>query len=169
MKRLLLSLLLALLATLAFAQAHDLHIGTLTLAYPTAWDFRAARQRGEGHGPDGETVILNYRVLHPGAPPDVVAQHLAAMRNFARDEMPGLAAGSNAQVLRKVTESPRQDSRVEFSSVSKRSRQGQDTYFLQYLFGSSRTIAYFTVEGVGDATQAAARFEKILATLRWQE
>ncbi|MEJ8834943.1 hypothetical protein [Ramlibacter sp. AN1133] len=169
MRTLLASLVLALLPTLAAAQDNPLRAGTLTVQFPKTWNFRASAQRAEGHGPDGETVLLNYRVLHPGAPADVVAQHWIVIRNFARDEMPGFAAGSNAQVIRKVTELPLQDARVEFSSVSKRSRQGQDAYFLQYLFGSSRTIAYFTVEGVGDATQAAARFEKILATQRWQE
>jgi hypothetical protein len=83
--------------------------------------------------------------------------------------MPGLAAGKDTQVLRAVTEAPLQDGRVAFSSVSRRSRDGRDGYYLQYLLISSRTIAYFTVEGSGDATQAAARFEKILATQRWQE
>jgi hypothetical protein len=171
MKKLLAAFALALLSLLAAAQDRTpLRAGTLSVDFPKAWDFKGSGQRAGGHGPDGELVILMYRVLHPGAPADVVAQHWTVIRNFARDEMPGLAAaGPGSQVLRAVTESPLQDSRVEYSSVSKRSRGGRDAYFLQYLLGSSRTIAYFTVEGVGDATQAAARFEKILATQRWQE
>jgi hypothetical protein len=170
MRTLLAPLVLALLPALAAAQGHPLRAGTLTVDFPGAWDFKGSSgQRAEGHGPDGEHVILTYRVLHPGAPADVVAQHWVVIRNFARDEMPGLAAGKDTQVLRAVTQAPRQDARVEYSSVSKRSREGRDAYFLQYFLGSSRTIAYFVVEGDGDATQAAARFEKILATQRWQE
>lgn len=169
MKNLVAALALALFSLLAPAQDRALRAGTLSVEFPKEWNFRASAQRAEGHGPDRELVLVNYRVLPPGAPAEVVAQHWTVLRNFARDEMPGLAAGKDTQVIRSVTESPLQDARVEFSSVSKRSREGRDGYFLQYLFGSARTIAYFTVEGFGDATQAATRFEKILATQRWQE
>src|SRR6185369_10497535 len=102
MRTLLASLVLALAPTLAAAQDNPLRAGTLTVQFPKTWNFRASAQRAEGHGPDGELVLLNYRVLHPGAPAEVVAQHWIVIRNFARDEMPGLAAGSNAQVIRKV-------------------------------------------------------------------
>lgn len=151
------------------AGADALRTGTLSVDFPSTWRFQGTGQRAQGQGPDGERVIVNYRVLHPGAPPEVVNQHWTVIRNFARDEMPGLAAGKDTQVLRQVTESALQDGRVQFSSVSSRSREGRDGYFLQYVLASPRTIAYFTVEGRGDATQAAARFEKILATQRWQE
>jgi hypothetical protein len=169
MKKFAVALALTLLYLLASADDHALRVGTLSLDFPTAWDFRASAQRAEGHGPDGEHVLLNYRVLNAGAPPEIVKQHWTVIRNFARDEMPGIASGGGNQVLRTVTESPLQGERVQYSSVSRGAREGRDTYLLQYLLGSSRTIAYFTVEGVGDAAQAAARFEKILATQRWQE
>ena len=170
MKKLFAAFALALFSLAAAAQeTAPLRVGTLTVDFPKTWNFRASAQRAEGHGPDGELVILMYRSLHPGAPAEIVAQHWTVIRNFARDEMPGLAGGTDTQVLRAVTEVPQPDARVAFSSVSKRSRQGREAYFLQYLLGSPRTIAYFTVEGVGDATQAAERFEKILATQRWQE
>ncbi|GAB3664369.1 hypothetical protein [Ramlibacter alkalitolerans] len=169
MKKLVAAFALALFPLLVPAQERALRAGTLSVEFPQEWNFRASAQRAEGHGPEGELVLVNFRVLHPGAPAEVVAQHWTVLRNFARDEMPGLAAGKDTQVIRAVTESPLQDARVEFSSVSKRLREGRDAYFLQYLLGSRRTIAYFTVEGFGDALQAAARFEKILATQRWQE
>jgi hypothetical protein len=170
MRSLAVALALTLSSLLATAQDRaPLRAGTLSVDFPKDWNFRASAQRAEGHGPDGELVLLNYRVLHPGAPAEVVTQHWTVIRNFARDEMPGLAAGQDSQVIRAVTESPLQEARVAYSSVSKRSREGREGYFLQYLLASSRTIAYFTVEGLGDAAQAAARFEKILATQRWQE
>jgi hypothetical protein len=169
MRTLVVALTLALLAFFASAEDHPLRVGTLTVDFPSAWNFKASNQRAEGHGPDGETVILNYRVLHPGAPDAIVTQHWTVIRNFARDEMPGIASSRNNEVLRKVTETPRQDQRVQFSSVSRSAPPGAGRYMLQYLLGSSRTIAYFTVEGAGDAAQAAARFEKILATQRWEE
>ena len=146
-----------------------LHLGTLDLEFPPPWRFQRSGLRAEGRGPDGESVIAQYRVLHPGAPAEVVAQHWSVIRNFARDEMPGIAAGRSSQVVRPVGETPRPDKRVQFSSVSRKEAAGGERYLLQYLLGSSRLIAYFTVEGPGDALQAAARFERILATQRWQE
>ena len=170
MKKLALALLLALFSCLAGAEeALLLHVGTLEVVFPAAWKFQRSGQRAEGKGPDGESVVVSYRVLNPGAPPEVVEQHWNVIRNFAHDEMPGIAASRNGKVLRPVSEVPRQDKRVQFSSVSKNSAQGADQYLLQYLLGSSRLIAYFTVEGSGDPLEAAARFEKILATQRWQE
>jgi hypothetical protein len=82
--------------------------------------------------------------------------------------MPGLA-DKNGEVLRPLTETALPESRVQFSTVSQGRKAFQDYYFLQYLLGSSRSMVYITVEGYGVASEAADRFEKILATQRWDE
>jgi hypothetical protein len=146
-----------------------MRLGTLSLDFPSTWEFKGSGQRAEGHGTEGEFVIVNYRVLLPGAPPEVVAQHRKVVRGFAQEKMPEIASDKHNDVLRPVSESALPGDRVLFFSVSRNSRFGRDYYFLQYLLGSSRLMAYFTVEGYGDASQAAARFESILATQRWDE
>lgn len=144
-----------------------MRLGTLSLDFPPAWQFQGAGQRAEGQGPDGEAVILHYRVLRPGAPEEVVRHHWGAIRGFANDKMPELAATSG-EVLRPVTEAPLPGGRALFSSISKTGVTGEG-YFVQYLIGSSRLMAYITVEGRGNAVEAAGRFERILATQRWDE
>jgi hypothetical protein len=169
MVKLLVTLVFAMLASIVSAQEHMLmRIGTLSIDFPVSWHFQGSGQRGEGRGPNGEEVIANYRVLRPGAPPEVTEQHWNTIRGFVKDKMPELAE-KNGAVVRHVTESPLQDGRVQFSSISQGKRRGQDYYFVQYLLGSPRLMAYITVEGVGDGVQAAERFEKILATQRWSE
>jgi hypothetical protein len=163
------ALALGLLSCLAAAQDTRLQLGTLSVDFPASWKFQRSGQRFEGHGPDGETVIATSRVLVPGAPPEAVEQHWKVIRSFARDEMPSIAGARGRPVLRPVGEKAVDGSRVLFSSVSGKAQEGPGTYLLQYLFGSSRVIAYFTVEGSGDATEAAARFEKILAARHWDE
>ncbi|RYF37184.1 MAG: hypothetical protein EOO38_26780 [Cytophagaceae bacterium] len=146
-----------------------LRTDTLTLVFTPEWRFTLEPQRSEGHGPDGEFVIMNYRTLLPDAPPDVVEHHWKTIRGFATEKMPGIAASHGKQVHRPLTETALPDGRISFSTISQSKKMFKDYYFLQYLLGSRRSLVYITVEGYGRAEQAAARFEGILATQQWNE
>ncbi len=166
-------LALALCLYFSFGSAYGqetllLRVGTLSLDVPSSWSFSGSNQRAEGRGPDGEGVIVSYRVLKPGAPDPVVEHHWKTIRGFASDRMPELAS-KNGEVLRPVTEYSLPEGRVQFSALSQGTKMFRSYYFLQYLLGSSRLMVYITVEGYGNASEASIRFEKILATQRWDE
>jgi hypothetical protein len=146
-----------------------LRTDTLTLEFTPEWKFTPGQQRAEGHGPQGEFVIMNYRTLSPGAPADAVAKHWQTLKGFATEKMPGIATSHKQEVLRPLTETALPDGRVQFSTVSKGKKMFKDYYFLQYLLGSNRSMVYMTVEGYGNAEEAAQRFERILATQQWNE
>jgi len=145
-----------------------LRVGTLAMQFPDGWTFQGGKQRAEGKGPDGEAVIVTYRVLVQGAPPEAVEQHWKAVRGFAADKLPEIAA-KNGEVLRPPAEVALPGGRVQFSTVSQGKRLLRDYYFLQYLLGSSRALVFLTVEGFGSATEASGRFDQILATQQWDE
>lgn len=170
MRNTLAALLLLLAYTAASAQElYILRMGSLILSAPSTWRFEGgANQRVEGKGPDGEGVIANYRFLKPGAPADVIDRHWTTIRGFASERMPGLAS-KNGDILRPLTETPLPENRVQYSTVSQGKKTFRDYYFLQYLLGSSRLMVYMTVEGYGNASEVAARFERILSTQRWEE
>ena len=146
-----------------------LRLGTLALRLPTTWQFESGPgQRAQGRGPNGEGIIANYRTLRPGAPPEVVTQHVSSARGIARDEMPRLAE-KNGRVVRPVSERSFPNDRFVVSSASQGSRLLRDYYFLQYLLVSNRTFVYMTVEGYGNAAEAAASFDKTIDTQEWLE
>ena len=170
MRNALVALLLLLTASAASAQELLLlRMGSLNLSVPSTWKFEGGpNQRVEGKGPGGEGVIANYRFLKPGAPAEVVDHHWKTIRGFASERMPGLAS-KNGDVLRPLAETALPGNRVQYSTVSQGKKALQDYYFLQYLLGSSRLMVYMTVEGYGNASEAASRFEAILGTQRWEE
>lgn len=170
MSRLLAFLTATLLSFAAFAEDEPLlmRLGTLHLLFPPAWEFRPTEQGGEGAGPDGEEVIISYRVLKPGAPDEVKDDHWRRVRGFANTQMPQLAQKAGT-VVRPVTEASLGEGRVLYTAVSQATRRQGPQYFVQYVIGSPRLMAYITLEGQGDGLQAAERFEKILATRRWNE
>jgi hypothetical protein len=151
------------------ANTQLMHAGTLSLDFPPGWRFAPGDHRAEGHGPDGEFVIMNYRTLKPGVPPEVTAEHWKELKGLAEGKMPGLAAKHGNEVRRPFNETWTKDGRVQYSTVSQGKQFFKDYYFLQYMLGSPRMLAYMTVEGYGNAEEAARRFERILATQRWDE
>jgi hypothetical protein len=168
--RLLIAAFLAVFVCLAGAADNPvLRTGSLTLTFEPEWQFTPGQQRAEGHGPQGEFVIMNYRTLLPNAPADVVEHHWQTIRGFAAKKMPGIAAAHMNEVRRPLTETPLPEGRVQFSTVSQGKKMLRDYYFLQYLLGSQRSMVYMTVEGYGNAEAAAQRFERILATQQWTE
>ena len=144
-----------------------LHLGPLTLQFPVGWNFHGNPGRVEGRGPHEEGAIADY-FSAKGAVEDTAAAVLTTARGFANDKMPALAQ-KNGKVIRPVAEQTQADGRTEFSAVSQGKRLFRDYFFLQYLFSSKRGMAYFTVEGYGDAAAAAESFEKILATQHWSD
>ena len=169
MRSLAIALLVVLVQSVALAaDLRELRMATLTLQVPPTWHFTGSGERAEGKGPDGENVIASYRKMKADAPSDAIEYHWRVVRGFAADKMPGLAS-KYGTVLRAVTETHLPEGRVQFSAVSQTQRMLRDYYFLQYLFGSSRAMIYLTVEGYGNAEDAAARFESVLATQRWDE
>jgi hypothetical protein len=168
--RLLIAVFLALAMGLAGAADNPvLRTRTLTLEFAPGWQLALDRGRAEGHGPDGEFIIMNVRSLPSDAPADKVEQHWQSLRGFAATQMPGIAASHENEVRRPLTETALPEGRVQFSTVSQGKRMFRDYYFLQYLLGSRHTIMYMTVEGYGNAEAAAQRFERIVATQRWTE
>jgi hypothetical protein len=168
--RFLIAAFLAVLVSVAGAADNPvLRTDTLTLVFTPEWRFTPGPQRAEGHGPQGECVIMNYRTLLPGAPADVVAHHWQTIRGFATEKMPGIAASHQNEVRQPLTETALPDGRVQFSTVSQGKKMFRDYYFLQYLLGSRRSLVYVTVEGYGNAEEAAQRFQRILATQQWNE
>jgi hypothetical protein len=142
---------------------------TLALEFAPGWQLALDGNRAEGHGPDGESIIMNIRALLPDAPADAVERHWQGLRGFATNQMPGIAAAHQNEVRRPLTETALPGGRVQFSTVSQGKKMFRDYYFLQYLLGSRHTLAYVTVEGYGNAEAAARRFERILATQQWSE
>lgn len=149
----------------ASATADTLQLGSLALELPPGWQFRTGQQRVEGKGPDGQILIANFRSLPAGA-----AQQGADMdklvAGFASDQMP-LLASKGKQVVRALEKTDTGDGYVRYSAVSQSQRMLRDYYFLQYLFGAPQSMAYVTIEGYGDAAQAAARFDSVAAWARW--
>jgi hypothetical protein len=171
MRFLIAALLIAYVSVAGAADNPMLRSGTLTLELTPEWQFTPGPepQRAEGRGPQGEFVIMNYRTLLPGAPADVVEHHWQTIRGFATEKMPGVAAAHKNEVRRPLTETALPGGRVQFSTVSQGRKMFRDYYFLQYLLGSPRSLVYMTVEGYGNAEEAARRFERILATQQWNE
>jgi hypothetical protein len=168
--RFLIAVFLALFVSVANAADNPgLRTDTLTLVFTPEWRFTPGPHRAEGHGPQGEFVIMTYRTLLPDAPADVVEHHWKTIRGFATEKMPGIAASHRNEVRRPLTEIALPDGRVQFSTVSQGKKMFRDYYFLQYLLGSRRSMVYMTVEGYGNAEEAAERFERILATQQWNE
>jgi hypothetical protein len=169
MKVIAIATFLALVQTAAFAdELLELRMATLALQVPATWRFTGTSERAEGKGPDGEYVIASYRKLKRDAPSDVIAYHWKAIRGFAKDKMPDLAV-KNGEVVVAVSEKLLPGGRVQFSAMSQGKKMLRDYYFLQYLLGSSQSLVYITVEGYGSTLDAAARFEAILATQRWED
>lgn len=157
---------------ISFTSAADnpvLRTGTLTLVFTPDWQFTPGPHRAEGRGPEGEFVIINYRTLLPDVPTDAVEKHWQFIRGFASEKMPGIATDHDNQIRRPLTETALPEGRVQFSTVSQGKKMFRDYYFLQYLLGSRRSFVYMTVEGYGNAEEAAQRFERILATQQWNE
>jgi hypothetical protein len=147
----------------------ELRLGTVAFQVPSSWHFeQSGKHRATGRGPDGASVIANYEVLLPDAPPEATAKHVATVRGFAAEKMPGLA-DKNGTVIRPVTEQRLPGERVQYSSASQSRRGDRDYYFLQYLFGSNRSIVYMTIEGFGRADAAATSFDRIALTQQWRE
>jgi hypothetical protein len=168
--RLLIAAFLALVVNLAGAADNPaLRTSTFALEFPTGWQLTQDRQRAEGHGPDGEFIIVNTLHLPVDAPPELVDKHWALVRGFAAGQMPGIAASHQNDVRRPLTETALPGGRVQFSTVSQSKRLFRDYYFLQYLLGSPRTMVYMTIERYGNAEEAAQRFERVLATQQWTE
>jgi hypothetical protein len=169
MRFLIAALLAVLLGVAGAAEDPVVRTGALTLAFIPGWRITPEPQRAEGHGPQGEFLIMNYRTLAPDAPPDAADRLRQTLKGFATEKMPGIAAAHKNEVRRPLTETPLPGGRVEFSTVSQGKKMFRDYYFLQYLLGSQRSSVYITVEGYGDAEEAAQRFERILATQQWSD
>ena len=159
-------------AFFAIASAADnpvLHTDALTLVFTPGWKVTQGPHRAEGHGPDGEFLIVSHVTLLPDASADAVEHHWKTVNGFANDKMPGIATSHQNTVHRPLTKTELPDGRVQFSTVSQGKKLFRDYYFLQYLLGSSRSLVYMTVEGYGNAEEAAQRFEQVLATQQWNE
>jgi hypothetical protein len=166
----LIAVFLALIVSIAGAAENPIvRTGTLNLVFSPEWQFTAGTQRVEGRGPQGEFMIMTYLNLPPDAPADVIERHWQVIRGFANDKMPGIAASHQNEVRRPLTETALPDGRVQFSTVSQGKKMFRDYYFLQYMLGSPRSMVFMTVEGYGNAEEAAQRFERILATQQWNE
>src|SRR5581483_2281232 len=118
-------------------------MATLAFRVPATWTFSGTNERAEGRGPDGQSVIANYRKLKVDAPAEVKEEHWKIIRGFATDKMPQLAK-TNGDVLRPVTLALQPGGQVQYSSVSQGRKVLRQYYFIQYLFGSSRSIVYLT-------------------------
>jgi hypothetical protein len=156
-----------LIAPVGAQETGVLHLGPLTLQFPAGWKMQGNAVRVVGRGPNGEGMIANYAGVK-GAAGDPSAAVLTTARGFADDKMPGLAQ-KNGKVIRAVAEHALPDGTTEFSALSQGKKLFRDYFFLQYLFSSKRGMAYFTVEGYGDAASAAESFERILATQQWSD
>lgn len=166
----LIAVFLALIVNIAGATDSPIvRTGTLSLVFTPEWKLTAGTQRVEGRGPQGEFLIMTYLNLPPDAPAEAVERHWQVIRGFANEKMPGTAAAHQNEVRRPLTETALPDGRVQFSTVSQGKRMFRDYYFLQYLLGSKRSMAFMTVEGYGNAEEAAQRFERILATQQWND
>jgi hypothetical protein len=162
-------LLFGFLPFLIFAEGQtQLTVGPLILPLTGAWQTNGNSLHLESHGPNGQTLIASYAALVRGVSPDPTTQVLQKAREVARDLMPGLAA-KNGKVVRPVTESPSPESRIVFSAASAGKRMFRDYYFLQYLLTAKQGLVYITVEGYGDALQAAASFDEVLRDSQWTE
>jgi hypothetical protein len=166
----LIAVFLAVIVSMAGAADNPVvRTGTLSLVFSPEWQITAGTQHVEGRGPQGEFMIMNYLNLPPDAPADAVERHWQVIRGFANDKMPGIAASHQNEVRRPLTETALPDGRVQFSTVSQGKKMFRDYYFLQYMLGSPRSMVFMTVEGYGNAEEAAQRFERILATQQWNE
>jgi len=162
-------LLLALLPSVILAEVEShLTVGPLVLPLSGTWQTTGNSLHCESHGPSGQTLIATYAALVRGASPDPVSQVLTTARGFARDKMPGLAA-KNGKVVRPVTELITPESRILISAASAGKRMFRDYYFIQYLLPAKQGMVYITVEGFGDASQAAASFDDTLRASQWVE
>lgn len=168
--RFLIAVFLAALVNIASAADNPvLHTDTLTLVFAPEWQVTQGPHRAEAHGPQGEFLIMSHATLLPDAPAELVERHWQTIRGFANEKMPAIATSHGNTVRRPLAKTELPDGRVQFSIVSQGKKLFRDYYFLQYLLGSSRSLVYMTVEGYGDAEEAAQRFEQILATQQWAE
>jgi hypothetical protein len=164
--KIIVALLLALAAfPIAAEDAAAVHIGPLVLQFPSGWKTHGNAERVEGKGPLEERMIANYSAVKPSVM-DPAKTVLTIVHGFVRDKMVELAQKSG-KVVRAVTEESLANGRLEFSAVSQGKRMFRDYYFLQYLFTSTRGMVYITVEGYGEAPNAAESFEGILASQQW--
>ena len=159
----LLSLFLSLIS--ASTMADTLQLGSLALELPPGWQFRVGQQRVEGEGPDGQILIANFRSLPAGAAPQGDGMSKIAA-GFANDQMPRIAS-KGKRVVRALEKTDTGDGHVRYSTISQSQRMLRDYYFLQYLFGTPQSMAYVTIEGYGDAAEAASRFDRVAAAARW--
>lgn len=82
--------------------------------------------------------------------------------------MPNLAS-KNGEVIQPVTETELPEGRFMFSAYTKTTRLLREGFFLQYLLASPSSMVYLTVEGTGNAKDAAEYFSQVIAKHTWTE
>ena len=86
-----------------------------------------------------------------------------AIAGIATEVMPQVAS-KGKRVVRPVQKIETGDGHVRYSAVSQSQKLFRDYYFLQYLFGAPQAMVFLTVEGYGNAGDAAKRYDAVPST-----
>ncbi|WP_152447131.1 hypothetical protein [Janthinobacterium sp. HH01] len=157
------SLLLSFSAQMARAQTVD--APPLHLQLPSTWTLDSARRPMEGHGPDGEKMLVTIaRAL-----PNKTTTAREDAHAFAQSVLKDVASRNGKLVVRAVEEFPVPEGKTAYSSASESSRMFRKYYFIQYLLASENAMFYFTFEGKGEALPALKRFDALMNEQRWDE
>jgi hypothetical protein len=161
------------LATLSLSvRAEDvgvLHLRPLNLVLPPTWTFDGSKKPIEGHGPDGEKLLITIMKRRLGADTATSASAKDMAVNFSRDMMPTLAAKDGKTIIRPVTPVITAEGKVAFSAASEKSGLFGEQYFVQYLLASDAALIYLTIEGKGKASPVVERFDIIMKTQQWDD
>lgn len=143
-----------------------LHVGPLTLTFPSTWHFDVSNTPTEGFGPEGEKALISARTKGANAS---APSSIEVTKDFAQGRMAQLAE-KRGKLVRPVSELPAPSGKVIYSAATEYSGLfTSQSYFLQYAIASQNTAIYITFEGQGGAEQAMKKFDEIIATQKWGE
>ncbi|QNA89819.1 hypothetical protein G4G28_17435 [Massilia sp. Dwa41.01b] len=162
-----------LLLTLPQALAQDigvLHLSPLHLELPATWSFDQSKQPIEGHGLNGEKLLISVMRKRAGPATEAVPSVKEIAQKFAHGQMSKLASKGGATIVRPLSEFPVPEGKAAYSVASEKSSPfGGKKYFIQYIFATPEVIIFLTFEGNGEALSAMRQSDTLLNTQRWDD
>lgn len=147
-----------------------LNLSPLHLELPASWTFDQSKQPIEGHGPNGEKLLISVMRKRAGAATEAVPSAKEIAQKFAQEQMSEFASKGGATIVRPVSEFAVPEGKAGYSVASEKSSLfGGKKYFIQYIFAASGVLIFLTFEGNGEALSAMRQSDTFLNTQRWDE
>ena len=162
------ALLLVLLLLLSFrSHADEMRVGTLLVPWPEKCISTLEPRLIKVKCPDGEVALITPLLAKPGLNQLDAEAHFIAKSQDISERIMAPAAAKCGEVLGGLRRTTANNA-VVYAVASRCTRKRREYYLLQYAVAGTGGLVLFTIEGFGNSTDQAARFDSLFLGARFE-